>query len=44
MSAYVKKVNFKLHESYANPNRGMYHITEICGLFLYMNIVIYTVV
>jgi YEATS domain-containing protein 4 len=22
MSSYVKKVQFKLHESYANPNRS----------------------
>ncbi|XP_064611236.1 YEATS domain-containing protein 4-like [Liolophura sinensis] len=32
MSAYVKKVNFKLHESYANPNRVVvrppYEVTE----------------
>lgn len=24
MSAYVKKVHFKLHESYANPQRSMF--------------------
>lgn len=32
MSAYIKKVHFKLHESYANPNRILtkppYEITE----------------
>ncbi|KOB72926.1 YEATS domain containing protein 4 [Operophtera brumata] len=32
MSAYIKKVNFKLHESYANPNRILtkppYELTE----------------
>lgn len=32
MSAYVKKVHFKLHESYANPSRiitkGPYEVTE----------------
>lgn len=32
MSAYVKKVHFKLHESYANPNRILtkppYEVTE----------------
>ena len=26
MSAYVKKVHFKLHESYPNPNRGQSHL------------------
>ena len=32
MSAYVKKVNFKLHDSYSNPNRTVtkppYEVTE----------------
>ena len=32
MSAYVKKVNFKLHDSYANANRTLtkppYEVTE----------------
>ena len=30
MSIYVKKMNFKLHESYANPMKGsFYKINEL---------------
>ena len=36
MSAYVKKVHFKLHESYPNPNRGLSAfvttVTDSCSM------------
>lgn len=32
MSAYVKKIQFKLHESYGNPLRGKIRFTCYCFL------------
>lgn len=29
MSAFVKKIQFKLHESYGNPLRGEYTLTGV---------------
>lgn len=34
MSAYVKKIQFKLHESYGNPLRGKRSFTS-CYLFVF---------
>lgn len=34
MSAYVKKIQFKLHESYGNPLRG----EQISTIWLYENL------
>jgi hypothetical protein len=40
MSVYVKKVNFKLHESYANANRGTMVLLMIVLIYkvLYLTI------
>lgn len=39
MSAYVKKIQFKLHESYGNPLRGMIYVLmkqDFCYLYTCM--------
>lgn len=33
LSTYVKKINFKLHESYPNPNRGMFCLDVYLFMF-----------
>ena len=38
MSSYVKKVHFKLHESYANPLRGKRSLRRVTDQFLVVTV------